>query len=527
MIERAKRRSLAQRIGQKGESIFSEWAVDVGLTRQKVDDDFGIDFFCQVMASVDAVLEEVTGSIIAVQVRSVKGTKRKGIKLDRVDAESALRVQIPYCLIGVDTSTRTVYHRFLDDRFLEELHIFLKGSRQSITFQLETMSQLTNDFARAVATTIRPGYQHRLRWKKGVLDIAQAIPGGRLVLQQNMQGGLALVNAPWLTSLFEIEQDAQDELADLHFRTGDLPLHDKRIRLDDAVANATKLVDGPTVLAGATDIDSQLEIHHGTRSAKTTCRVRRLGDETAFVTPSGLILSFSASRREGEQWVHKMGHSVANRAEVALGDSVSDLEFLKLMVKGAELCEPGHDAIPINCWEGLENLGPEIESVESLLSFLELGLENVYLHDLLDVEFMLTLDLVRAFNEEVPMATYVPTFVLDEGGGDPDSDDSWVDATVEAPIVANLKDRGLVVWFKAKGSLYRRPDGLFAGFKMGEHSAWDVELLPERLEKSKRPELWLLKFWPAIQVMTPIAEINDHFEGGQELEFGGDVWPLG
>lgn len=526
MTDRGKRRSLAQRIGQKGEAIFSEWAVENGLTRQKVDDDFGIDFFCQVMASVDDSLEEVTGSVIAVQVRSVEGKKRKRVKLDRFDVESALRLQMPFCLIGVDTATRMVHYRFLDEDFLEELHSFLQTSHKSKTFQLSSMSNSMDDFARGVAEVTRPGYQQRLRWKKGASDIEQAIPGGRLILQQNLDGGKALVTAPWITSMFEVKKEAQDELASDYFETGEFPFEKEGIELGAAVANVTKLVDGSTLLAGAEDAIAELEVEHGTCYAKTTCTVRRLGDETAYITPSGLILSFSARRPQGTQWVHKMSHSVARVQEVAIGERESELKFLKLMVEGAELGEPGCPRFPINYWNGLHLLGNDVETIEKVLGHLNVDLDNIYLRDLFDVEFMLSVDLVRAFMEDVPMASYVPAFVLDDGGGDPASAESWVKAGVEAPLVANLKEQGIVVWFKGECSLYRRPDQLIAGFRMGGHSEWSAEVVPDRFKKSRRPELWLLKEWPAIQVMTPIDEIEDRYVGGQELEFGGDVWPL-
>jgi hypothetical protein len=383
------------------------------------------------------------------------------------------------------------------------------------------------DFARNVLDITRPGYQQRLRWKKGTLDIEQTIPGGRLVLQQNLSGGKALVTAPWITSMFKVEREAQDKLASFYFETGELPLEKEGIELSTAVVNvAAKLVDGPTFLAGVKDATTELEVEHGTRYAKTTCTVRRLGDDTAYITPSGLILSFSARRPKGTHWVHKMSYSISRFQEIAIGERDSELNFLRLMVDGAEIGEPGHPRLPINHWNGLNLVGPDVKIVEKVLGHLNVNLDEVYLKDLFDVEFMIAVYLVRAFMEDVPLASFIPAFILDEGEGDPTSAQSWVKADVEAPIVANLKDKGLLVWFRGECSLYRRPDQLIAGFRMGKHSDWSVELFPNRFKMSKRPELWLLKDWPAIQVMTPIDEINNRYVGGQELEFGGEVWLL-
>jgi hypothetical protein len=58
---RAKRRSEGQRVGTKGELIFESWAVDQSLVPNRCPEDFGFDYFCQVLQPVRGGSEEISG----------------------------------------------------------------------------------------------------------------------------------------------------------------------------------------------------------------------------------------------------------------------------------------------------------------------------------------------------------------------------------------------------------------------------------------------------------------------------------
>ena len=71
-----KYRSLGQRIGGKGEKLFALWSEDRGLSCTKAGDDYGVDFWGQVLRPVaKRSLEEATGAILAVQVRQPRARR--------------------------------------------------------------------------------------------------------------------------------------------------------------------------------------------------------------------------------------------------------------------------------------------------------------------------------------------------------------------------------------------------------------------------------------------------------------------
>lgn len=64
-VDRGKRLSRSNIIGDEGELLFRRWALKHQLTANKVTQDIGIDFFCQVMAPVsDSTSVEGKGPVL-------------------------------------------------------------------------------------------------------------------------------------------------------------------------------------------------------------------------------------------------------------------------------------------------------------------------------------------------------------------------------------------------------------------------------------------------------------------------------
>src|SRR4051812_17377461 len=130
-MTKAKRRSVAQKIGRQGEIMFEAWATAGHFSASKLQDDFGIDYLCQQMLPAGKATEEVTGLSVSVQVRATSSTKKPRIALGREDIETALRHAGVFCLAGVHIPTKEVFFRWLDIPLLEEWVDFLKSGRET------------------------------------------------------------------------------------------------------------------------------------------------------------------------------------------------------------------------------------------------------------------------------------------------------------------------------------------------------------------------------------------------------------
>ncbi len=197
MEPRGKRRTRSQRIGEKGEALYKTWAVDNCLTSQKIEQDYGVDFFSQILRPLEGSIEEVTGGVLAVQVRSVEGIHRKRVKIDKTDAENALRLSVPFSLVAIDIAENKVYHRFLNEDFFIDLNEFIRSSRQSLTMRVNSFSYGSDRFRTDLALVSEQGYQYRLRILKAERDIISDIPGTSINLIQKSNFGVAKINIPY------------------------------------------------------------------------------------------------------------------------------------------------------------------------------------------------------------------------------------------------------------------------------------------------------------------------------------------
>ncbi|MCG3178589.1 MAG: hypothetical protein BIFFINMI_00917 [Phycisphaerae bacterium] len=201
---RGKRRAKGQQIGAVGEGIFAAWAPDHGLAAVKAGDDYGIDFFCTVFRRLGAPTEEATGAVLAVQVRSTSVQHKGRIRLDRIDAEAALRVDSPFAVVGIDTVTREVRFRFMDEALITELQTFLRSAAKYVTWPLRNMESGDKNFAHKLAEVRRPAFQQRLRWIRARQDIESMVRGSRISFVQNEKGAIAILQVPFVTSLFAV-----------------------------------------------------------------------------------------------------------------------------------------------------------------------------------------------------------------------------------------------------------------------------------------------------------------------------------
>jgi hypothetical protein len=219
-----KRRSLAQRIGKKGESLFSTWAVDHHLSPNKTEEDLGVDFFCQVLRPIgSSKSEDVTGAVLAVHVRATEGESRPRILLDRVDAVSLLVHSQPACLVGVHVETGQIAFLFVDEPLIDRLRKFISSSRQTHSIRLDEMELESATFDRRLRVHIRPGVQQRIVIYKAQRTIESVVPGASISLHHSCDGGNAIVQMPWVSSALSIEPQALDEVRMLAFEKGKSP----------------------------------------------------------------------------------------------------------------------------------------------------------------------------------------------------------------------------------------------------------------------------------------------------------------
>jgi hypothetical protein len=518
-----KRQSRSQKIGAIGEAVFQAWALRNGLLPQKVDHDFGVDFYSQVMSPISRTMDETTGAVLAVQVKSAQDDTKKRVSLTRSDVVSALRVQTPYCLIAVDVAESVVRFRFLNEDLIERFSTFLEGSAQRLLLRIDEFGAEEQEFRRQLADASRGGRQQRLRVKKAQLSVRSAIPGARLTVSHGSDSDAAFIEVPWLTQLFDLENADRDALSRLVFESGSLPEPGQfGARLHNALEAIHELVDGPIIAAGALGARQTVTARCDADSASLIFTRRELADETAWThDESGLVIVISACRSGPQGHYH---HLSTRFAPPAGGARLQNAPFFRLLRPGATIAFSGGGAgIEVSSWPKLEKIGPALAALELAANRLGIDTADVSLLDLADEEFGKTLTLVDYLIAGVEARAFIPAVLVGPGASGRIQKRLWRPANFRTPILANLKGAGIVFWIEGIGDVYIREREI-CGFRMQRQTRWDFDVRAERFDKGVNPEVVVVKDWPAIQLFAEDQPTG--WQGGLEHAIAGEFWPL-
>jgi hypothetical protein len=523
---RAKRRVRSQRIGEIGESVFRTWATEQHLSAAKHEYDYGIDFFCTVLREISAEAEELSGATLSVQVRATSVEDKQRISIDRADAETALRIDGPYALVGVDILTKQVWFRFMDDALVGELQAFLQSDADSHSWSLESMGSGNEHFAEMLTKVCRPAYQQHLRWVRANLDVAAVVPGSRLSFRQDEHGGIIVVTVPCVTAVFSIGSAQQEEAARLVFEEGCLPGDATRFPLRPEVLSLCDLVDGPVCVVGPLERQATLSIEcPGVPRITIPAGFRMVGDQFGYVLRTGLYLHVSNAREKDERWVHDFGYGIATGGTLELEKAEEEFRFLKALREGATVILENGSPIPINLWGNLKYLGPDLDVLERAFAHLGLSWTDLHLSDTVERGLLMATGVIGAFLDGTGIESICPGFVYEQAIDGKPRDENWRPCGFRVPIVMNLRSAGVVIWCTGQGDVYIS-EGQVCGFRPRRQEKWDTEMRDKPFSGVALPELWFCQAWPPIPLDAHERGQSVSLEYRAELPFGGEVYGL-
>jgi hypothetical protein len=348
-LNRGKRRSKGQRIGNIGEHIFAGWAEDRSLSANKAEKDYGIDFFCQVFRRAGKGGEEATGRVLGVQVKSTEGKSRPRVIIDREDAVDLLKQDIPTALIGVHVEQKSVHFKFLGKEFIDQMNQFLASENQTLSIQFAKMDSKISGFDEQLAYYSTVGVQHELRLYKAKLGLEKVIKGASFSLVYTEGGALASLKVPWLGSALQIEPRERDKFRTLVFEEQKPFDNIPDLALKPEIMKLLELVKGPMLIEGTLGEDVDITVDYQSKRATAEFRKSRVGDETAFTSPMGLSLVFSDARRHHGRLTHELQVRLF-QTPTPLNQN-RNLAFLRLLRSGAQLSIDGRTFTSLDQWD--------------------------------------------------------------------------------------------------------------------------------------------------------------------------------
>lgn len=328
----------------------------------------------------------------------------------------------------------------------------------------------------------------------------------------------------WLNSVFNITPKERNEIVTHFFEHGQIPT--TKIRRDMfsiAHSKLSNLVDDNIVFSIATEGEAVITIVHGDENASSNFKIRRIDDETAYISNFGIVMTVSDRRKRKGRHIHETRLSFTSTDAIDLS-SEATRKFIRLLNPKAKLIKDGEPWIDISCWTNLENLGSSIRALETVFLYLNKDFSGIYLQDALDEEAMNTTALLEALINKAHNGQIIPGFIIGPSAeqGIEDSDPRWHKGKYRIPVVANLHGQGIVVWLDGDCIVFI-DNGFVCGFRPTNIQSWEHEIHDRRFKKSINPEAWVQKDLPAIKLTSANTE-QITFSGGLKHELGGDVW---
>lgn len=498
---RAKRRDRSQRIGRQGENIFDTWATRNHLVANKQDEDFGIDFVCHEAEQITARTEEVTGRSVHVQVRASSGDEKPRVTVDRVDVETALRQEAPYCLVAVRMKNESVHFRFLDEVLALEWANFLTGTAKTTSLALGEMDNDPEKFIRELRRVSRPAFRAKFARVKAQNALSAVMPGSRLHVNSGLGGDWALVATSKAEHIFDLKNAKErEQLAKVVFSPGRIEDAVKRaldkFKLKPALTRLADLTDGPIMLTVPLEEEVTLSAQCKDQAATASARLRRVEDERAYVLESGLVIRVSdAVRGEDGRYFHGLSSDIVEEGARSLA-ATADLAFLKALAPGAQFNERGRPGIPVEEFR-LESIGPAIAAIEAVYSVLEIPLTEAKLADLTDRVFASNLGVLEALLVKKPDGFAIPGFVFGIPSDQPLEEDKWVSCAYQVPIVMRMRNRTVAVWLTGEGAAYI-PEGTILGYRFGPPVEVDAQVADFEAVGDGSAAAYVVDDWPAL-----------------------------
>jgi hypothetical protein len=507
-VDRGKRLSRSNIIGEKGEVLFKGWALDHHLTANKVTTDIGIDFFCQVTEPV-AGSESVEGQgpVLAAQVKTAEDGDDPRLVLDRIDATDLLRQTHATCLFGLCLSEGAVRFQFLDRAFIDRLIAFLDSEREKVSIRYKTMASESSLFLRLLKRYTQPFEQMQLRIHLIHQRVKNVIPGAELSVESTREGSLSKVVVPWIPSAFSIDPEAKEQVRLKFLREGIIDPEQAGVELHPVIVEALRATNSAgAVLAGVGAVVLKVKVRWEGASAVQPFDYREFGTEKNFVHRSGLRITMDRATVQMSDGHHH--HAMQSEVFQPIHPASlvgSAINFFRLFRPGALIeLQPGWETPLENFGDNLTTIGQAVDGLPGLCTALKQSLRRISLGDLRDEEFSRSTWFLEALLiKEIPIGMMAHGFVVGPAAELPLDQIPTIPVSARVPIALNWKDSGFAIWVDCDADAYLQDDRI-CGIRLKNHTGWRIQKT-SRFDKSIYPELWFAKDWPAVPLREDLS----------------------
>lgn len=513
-----KKRTKSQRVGARGENAFRHIASSIGLLPTKVEEDFGIDFLCQVERDSNQAVTDITGTLLGVAVRATS-SRRGRIRLNRDDVETLLNCRFPVMIslvkLGTAPTDDLVYLRLIDGEFAIELAESLSTAVDEISFTPGSFIS-HSDASQLIAQATSHGFSETISLLLTQHGLSRVLPNAHIQIQRSAEGQLSLIRTSDILSQFDVSsEEAKMRLNTALFgsekhiaqRMTQLPLRKE-------IWRSLKSLPQPVVIAGQI-VTGKVTLIVEESPARCEFEARSGIGYIAYVHASGFSIRMSEAKSLNGHMVHYIDAVIDPDIDISYREHKDLWNFLAECApdrhwkredwpgKGVSLDESGdlyHFA-----W-----FAHYLSQTEGAIAWSS---NEWYLSDGKSDEVLNSLALARLAIAEPEFLSGSAITVLK------DRDTEEVAVSLTVPACSNLPRGGLILWLHAEGTALLKDEGI-GGVIIRRIMRVAPEFVDAVFSKStSKPELVIYSKWPTVALgPTPELTSSDASAWGYETQ---------
>jgi hypothetical protein len=483
-----KRRTPSQRIGSAGEAAFRHLASQQGLLPTKMEEDFGLDFICQIDEDSTAKSSSTIGPmVLGVSVRSTNRRDQR-VTLSRADATALLRADFPVSFVLVDPDARSpqAWFKPLDAAFRDELLTFLSSTKAKLSQSPQSCRPWT-EVTEWLSSAIKVGFTEREKLGAAEERLRRSIEEVSLEVRRTSDGAVTVLTSMDLYAYYKtLDESEGEKLYQATFGAANRASERiSQLALKRELISELDQLPQPLILRGFTYEDPRvLRVEGSSGVAECTLLKRSNGEHVGWCLPEGFALTASKRKKQGNLWVHELQAFADSEEDIDLADHVELMNFLRCCEPEAQLGEVNDRPLPfvVEQFTDLPYFGWFAQYVDRarLLDGWDGGL--ALLKDALDEETLDSLGWLAAL-ADMPSKAARLGFSLEDS-------DPHHPASFRLPCLVNTATATVVCWLDCRGNALLHGEAL-RGLMVDEVSDVHLEVRPRAMKMTRDPEFVL------------------------------------
>ncbi|MCK4643913.1 hypothetical protein KAU32_09825 [bacterium] len=499
-----KKITASQKLGIDAEHYIRYFASsELNLLAEKLTNDFGIDFICQIIGKeISPGIKKIPPKFVAFFVRSTLNKKNPYAEINKADAKLFLTCDFPFILVLLYKHPKKDYcvaFRFQTDGFIKEIINFINSDRETKRISFKNCISDINIIKNEISRMKEPEYLDNIKMNIRKYYLQYAIPESRLQIIQNPDQTYSIIQlANWEdqynTHLPKVEEvimkAAFGKPALISRRLQKLPLKDDLLTAFEYLPTKV-LITAPSFETGKI---VKLTSNNGEKEVGCDFMYRRTKTHFGYYHQSGLALVISNRELHDGEYVHTTRSQIDEKADTPILKYPKLCAFLENCI-GESKIQFGVEkyTLPTDSFN-LQAYGWLVKYLKDLKHFECLNPSLWELKDSCE-EDLQSLRILSQLNKNISLFNGWG-FVLDKIS---DKNIGEEFRKFSLPLCMNIRGGGYIYWLEVEGVLFRNLiSGDFCGIKIEKVRNSDLEERNQKFPFNTSPRFKICANWPSI-----------------------------